>query len=57
VDLRLGTEWIQVRTDLPIESVLDLPYGYENRRGLCGLLRIDLRNPADTITYRLTSRK
>jgi hypothetical protein len=55
IELRLGIERVLVETDAPIECWLDIPYGYENRRGVCGLLRIDLRDPADTVTYRLTS--
>lgn len=55
VELRLGIEHVLIETDAPIETWLDIPYGYENRRGICGLVRIDLRDPADTMTYRLVS--
>jgi hypothetical protein len=33
----------------------DLPYGYENRRGLCGLVRLDLREPVETLRWWVTS--
>ncbi|HEX3815201.1 MAG TPA: hypothetical protein VHX59_20390 [Mycobacteriales bacterium] len=55
IRLQLGDEWVEVRTDAAIESILDLPHGYENRRGLCGLVRIDLTVPAESVRYRVRS--
>lgn len=49
----LGEEVIRVTIDAVPEHILNLPYGYENRRGLCGLLRVDLTQETDKIQYRL----
>ena len=49
----LGNEWICMEIFGAVERVLDLPHGFENRRGLCGLLRIDLAEPREGISYRL----
>ncbi len=49
-----GNEVIRVRVEGAIAHVLDLPHGFENRRGLCGLLRLDLRHPTHTLRYRVT---
>lgn len=51
ITLTLGTEAIAVTVDADVEHVIHLPHGYENRRGLCGLIRVDLRAPADGISY------
>ncbi|REF35854.1 hypothetical protein [Thermasporomyces composti] len=48
-----GGEEVDVTVDAEIEAITSLPYGYENRRGLCGLVRIDLREPADRVRFRL----
>jgi hypothetical protein len=48
-----GDEEIEVSFGAPVERVIHLPHGYENRRGLCGLLRIDFRGPAEGISYRV----
>ncbi|HVX44606.1 MAG TPA: hypothetical protein VHC49_12005 [Mycobacteriales bacterium] len=48
-----GGERIRITVDGPIEAVLDLPTGYENRRGLCGLLRIDLAGRTQSVRYRI----
>lgn len=45
----LGVERVRLRVAGRADPVLDLPYGYENRRGVCGLLRIDLTQPCDAI--------
>lgn len=50
---RLGSEVIRFQVDGAVESLLDLPYGYENRRGLCGLLRVDLAGEREGIRYRV----
>jgi hypothetical protein len=49
----LGDEIILFQDKGTIEQMLDLPYGYENRRGLCGLLRLDLAEPGEEIRYRV----
>lgn len=51
IALTLGFEAILVTIDAAVEHVIDLPHGYENRRGLCGLLRVDLAEPAEGISY------
>jgi hypothetical protein len=48
-----GEETVSIVTELPIEHILNLDYGFENRRGLCGLLRIDFRDPGEEIAYHL----
>ena len=48
----LGSEVIRLELAEQVEQVLDLPYGFENRRGLCGLLRIDFAEPCEAIGYR-----
>jgi hypothetical protein len=53
VRFRLGQEVVCVEVDGPIEHILDLPYGYENRRGLYGLLRIGLAGRRDGVRYRI----
>jgi hypothetical protein len=53
VRLLHGDEEIEVAVDAEVEAVISLPYGYESRRGLCGLVRIDLRDPTDRVRYRL----
>ncbi len=54
VRLTHGEEEIAVEVRAPVEAVVHLPYGFENRRGLCGLLRLDLREPADRVSYRIS---
>jgi len=49
-----GDEEISITVDARIDATVHLPYGYENRRGLCGLVRIDLAEPADRISYRVS---
>jgi hypothetical protein len=51
----LGDEWVEVTVDAPIEARLDLPDDYENRRGLCGLVRLDLAEPAEFVHWRIRS--
>lgn len=48
-----GSEQVGFTFDAEIEHCLNLPHGYENRRGLCGLLRVDFRQPADRIRYQV----
>jgi len=53
IRFRLGEEVIRLTVDGAIDHILNLPYGYENRRGLCGLLRVDLAKETDTVNYRV----
>ncbi|MBM7785371.1 hypothetical protein [Tenggerimyces flavus] len=56
IDLIHGDERIGIEVEGELEYVLDLPHGWENRRGLCGLVRIDLKGRGDSVRYRLTAR-
>jgi len=40
---------VQITLNQKVERFLHLTYGYENRRGLCGLLRADLTGEGDII--------
>lgn len=53
IRLALGQEIIRIQIEAEIEFALDLPHGYENRRGLCGLLRIDLAGNLEGIHYQV----
>ena len=53
VRLQLGAEVVRIEVEGGIERALDLPYGYENRRGLCGLLRLDIAGACAGIRYRV----
>lgn len=50
-----GAEWVEVVVDAAIVGRLDLNRDYSNRRGECGLIRIDLAGPAEKISWRLLS--
>ncbi|MEQ7126722.1 hypothetical protein ABN034_19585 [Actinopolymorpha sp. B11F2] len=54
IHLTYGDETVAVTVDAQIEAMIHLPFGFENRRGLCGLLRLDLDEPADRISYRIS---
>ena len=43
IHLQLGEEKVRIVAEGATEHVMVLPYGYDNRRGLCGLIRIDLQ--------------
>lgn len=53
---RLGSEKLRFTFAAPVETVLILPYGYENRRGLCGLLRVDFMDVRESVTYHVSRR-
>jgi hypothetical protein len=53
IRLSHGDEVIGIALDAPIDRVVHLPYGYENRRGLCGLLRVDLAGMREGFGYRV----
>lgn len=49
----LGDEEIEFVLGQEIDRVIHLPYGYENRRGLCGLIRVDFKGAREGIVYRV----
>lgn len=53
LELRLGDEVIALEWDGPAERVVVLGQGFENRRGLCALARIDLAEPGEQLSYRI----
>ena len=53
--LTRGGERVRVRVAGAVERVSDLPHGYENRRGLCGLVRIDLAEPGAELRWSMAS--
>ncbi|WP_432503311.1 hypothetical protein [Kineococcus arenarius] len=46
-----GDEHVRVRVQGAVERLTVLPHGYENRRGSCGLVRIDLAGPGDELRW------
>jgi hypothetical protein len=54
--LRHGAEEVAIVYEEEAAGVRHLPYGYENRRGLCGLVRVDFASPTDKIAYSVTRR-
>ncbi len=55
VRFALGEEWVEFAVEGEIERGIDLPYGYESRRGLCGLVRLDLTEPGETLRWSVVS--
>lgn len=55
VRICLGDEWVEITVEGEIERQTDLPYGFESRRGLCGLVRIDVRDPRATLRWTVIS--
>lgn len=55
VAFRRGAEGVAVRVEGTVERAVDLPYGYESRRGLCGLVRLDLAGTGETLRWSVTS--
>ena len=51
----LGDEWVEFQVDGAVERQTVLPSGYESRRGLCGLVRIDLVEPGETLRWWVVS--
>jgi len=51
VRLQMGEEVVRVRIDGTVDQIINLPYGYENRRGLCGLLRVDMAQESEGVHY------
>lgn len=54
VELTMGAERVQLTLHALCSHVLDNPHGFENRRGLCGLLRLDLAEPTEVVRYTLS---
>lgn len=52
--LRHGSERLRVEVGAPIERVIHIENGFANRRGTCGLVRIDLAEPRDHLDYSVT---
>lgn len=52
--LEHGDEQLEIAFAESVTSVLVLPYGYENRRGLCGLVRVDFTDLRESISYRIS---
>jgi hypothetical protein len=48
-----GVEELAITVDGPIEHFLDLSFGYENRRGMCGLLRADVGGRRSGLRYQV----
>ena len=55
VRFALGDEWVEFAVEGEIERGIDLPYAYESRRGLCGLVRLDLTEPGETVRWSVVS--
>jgi len=53
--LTMQSERVEILIDAAISNYLELPYGFENRRGLCSMLRLDLANPTDIVRYRIAA--
>ena len=53
LELTLGEEIVAVEWEGPAERVVVLAQGFENRRGLCALARIDLAEPGEETAYRI----
>jgi hypothetical protein len=53
LELTLGEEQIAVEWEGPAERVFVLAQGFENRRGLCALARIDLAEKGEELNYRI----
>ena len=51
----LAEEWAEFHVDGVVERQTVLPYGYESRRGLCGLVRLDLVEPGETLRWSVMS--
>jgi hypothetical protein len=56
VVLRNGTEQVRLTVDAELSACIVLENGFENRRGLCALLRLELAGTAGEVAYRLTAR-
>ncbi|HEX5913961.1 MAG TPA: hypothetical protein VFY54_12595, partial [Rubrobacter sp.] len=48
-----GREEVEISYSAPVRRVTHLTGGLQNRRGLCGLLRVDFRELSQGISYRI----
>ena len=48
-----GEEEVEISYGAPVRRVVHLTGGLQNRRGLCGLLRIEFREMSQGISYRI----
>jgi hypothetical protein len=48
-----GHEEVEISYGAPVKRVVHLTGGFESRRGLCGLLRIEFRHKSEGISYRI----
>lgn len=48
-----GREEVEITFGAPVDRILHFPHGFENRRGLCGVLRVDFRDRSEGITYQV----
>lgn len=53
VKFRHGAEVVVFSFEAKWEPVIHLTGGFENRRGLCGMLRVNFAEPAEGISYRV----
>ena len=51
LELRLGEEVVAVEWEGSAERIVILAQGFENRRGLCAMARIDLADPGEELRY------
>jgi hypothetical protein len=51
VRLTLDAECLEIELPHKAAPPIELRHGYQNRRGQCALLRLDLTDPAETVTY------
>lgn len=51
VEFTMAEETIRVCLQPAVEHVLDIQHGFENRRGLCGLVRIDFSDALEEVGY------
>ena len=48
-----GQEQVEISYGAPVKRVVHLTGGFQSRRGLCGLLRIEFRKKSEGISYRI----
>jgi hypothetical protein len=48
-----GPEEVEISYGAPVKRVVHLTGGFESRRGLCSLLRIEFRHKSEAISYRI----
>ncbi len=48
-----GAEQVDVRIDAAAAAIIDLPGGFQNRRGECGMLRLELAGEGPELTWHI----